>query len=146
MKAVVINSVKTVLVSAVMMMAVSAGASSAFYEVDVRGLPGLDIHGGSTVWQPQPLYPRMALRRGLGGKVLVEYTINEQGKAENIVIVESSPRGFFDNATIRALENATFGVAYNEGKPEQVAGVKKRFIYTIERDSQDKPQLQVSVE
>ena len=115
--------------------AATAQAYNGLYEVEVTGLQGLNILEGSTVWQPSPVYPSMALRRGLEGQVLVEYTISADGKAENIRILEASPRGFFNNVTINSLKHATFGVSYQDGVAVPVTGVKKRFIFRIEEDS-----------
>jgi|SRR5690606_2576798 protein TonB len=136
---------KVLLSTALLLSAAGANAGNGLYEVDVSGLPGLTIKEGATLWQPTPLYPRMALRRGLEGKVLVEYSVNPQGKAENIRILQSSPRGFFDKATVRALESASFGVAYQDGQAAVADGLKKRFIYRIETDASGQERLQVSV-
>ena len=122
------------LISGLVFGASAAQAYNGLYEVEVTGLQGLNILEGTTVWQPSPIYPSMALRRGLEGQVLVEYTINEQGKAQDIRILDAQPRGFFNNVTVNALENATFGVAYDAGEPVAVEGIKKRFIYLIEED------------
>lgn len=142
---------KKLLVCAGLLFGTTLGSTAALahnglYEVEVTGLQGLSILEGSTVWQPTPVYPSMALRRGLEGEVLVEYTINANGKAENIKILEASPRGFFNNATINALETASFGVAYQEGTAVNVQGVKKRFVYKIETDESGKSRAIASVE
>lgn len=126
--------------------AVAAQAHNGLYEVEVTGLQGLSILEGATVWQPTPVYPSMALRRGLEGNVLVEYTINANGKAENIKILEASPRGFFNNATVSALEGASFGVAYQDGAAVNVKGVKKRFVYKIEQGTNGQSRAVASVE
>lgn len=130
---------RTLLIGSILMVAGGVHASP-FYEVETRGLAGLDIESGKTLWQPAPAYPKMALRRDLEGEVTVEYSIDARGRAENINILESSPRGFFDGATVRALESASFGRAYEAGEPVAVHGLKKRFIYRIERvdDSSDR--------
>lgn len=126
---------KLLLSTGLLMAAAASHAGSGMYEVEVSGLQGLNILEGSTVWQPEPLYPSLALRRGLEGEVLVEYSINASGKAENIRILDAAPRGFFNNATIGALESATFAPTYEEGQAVAVAGIKKRFIYRIEREA-----------
>ena len=135
----------TVLIAAGLLISSVAGASSALYEVEVTGLQGLSINEGATVWQPAPTYPSLALRRRVEGSVLVEYSINAHGQAENIVVLESSPRGFFDNSTIRALEGSTFGVSYLQGEPAKVDSIKKRFVYKIEYADGDSNNLQASV-
>ena len=128
------NTFKKCLTCAGLVFAAAGAQASGLYEVEVTGLQGLKILEGSTVWQPQPYYPSMALRRGLEGEVLVQYNINAQGKAEAIRILDARPLGFFNNATVDALESAYFGVSYDQGQAVTVEGVKKRFIYKIERD------------
>lgn len=123
------------------LIAGAAQASDAFYDIEVTGLPGLAMEPGKTVWQPEPVYPRMALRRGLTGEVLVSYDVNAQGQAENIRIQESSPRGFFDNATVRLLENTTFSRGYDNGEATTISGFTKRFIYDIVRDDSNDMRL-----
>ncbi len=126
---------KLLLTGSLVLGASAAHAGSGLYEVEVFGLQGLNIMEGATVWQPEPAYPRMALRRRLEGEVLVRYSISSRGKAENIQILDSSPRGFFNNATVRTLKDATFGVTYREGEAVPLDGVTKRFIYKIEEES-----------
>lgn len=123
------------------LMAGGVQAGDAFYDIEVTGLSGLTMAPGKTVWQPEPVYPKMALRRGLAGEVLVSYDVNAQGKAENIRILESSPRGFFDNATVRLLENTTFSRGYDNGEAATVTGFTRRFIYDIVREDRREIQL-----
>lgn len=141
------KTITAMIVSGSLLLGVSAAqAGDALYDIEVTGLQGMSINKGATVWQPEPVYPKMALRRGLTGKVLVEYDINDQGKAENIVILESSPRGFFNNATVRILEGTTFARSYDQGEAATLNGVKKRFVYEIVRDQQNGEQLALSIQ
>lgn len=141
------KNITAMIVSASLLMGMSAvQAGDALYDIEVTGLQGMSINKGATVWQPEPVYPKMALRRGLTGEVLVEYDINEQGKAENIVILDASPRGFFNNATVRTLENTTFARNYEQGETAVLSGVKKRFVYQIVRDEQHGDQLALSIQ
>ena len=128
-----------------MAMAATALAGNGLYEIEVASQADQGMYDGRTIWQPEPLYPKLAMRRGLGGEVLVAYDVNENGKAENIRVLDASPKGFFNGATVRALENATFGVAYSDGAPATSHGVQKRFIYAIEYADGDKANYQVSV-
>lgn len=139
----IVNTV--ILSSALLAASGTAVAGNAFYDVEVTGLKGLDIKSGETIFQPEPVYPKLALRRALTGQVLVQYSIDAQGKADNIVILESSPRGFFDSATARNLRAATFGRTFEEGTSVPVHGLKKRFIYDIVRDSDDRSTMEVSI-
>jgi len=136
----------TCLVTGALLLAgATAQAGSSMYDIEVKGLQGISLGQGEMVFQPAPVYPRMALRRGLTGEVLVQYSVNAEGKADNIEILKSSPRGFFDGATVRILEGTTFSRAYDAGEPASTDGLKKRFIYEIVRDEAGKPQLALNI-
>lgn len=74
-----------------------------------------------------PQYPRDAYRRRQEGFVVVEFTINAQGRTENISVVEADPRGAFDNAARRAVAGWTFKPALQNGSP-----VSQRIRHTLE--------------
>lgn len=50
-----------------------------------------------------PEYPSGARRRGVEGWVELEYTVNEEGKVEDISIADAQPRNTFERAAINAL-------------------------------------------
>lgn len=52
---------------------------------------------------PAPEYPREAARAGVEGHVVVEFTINIQGRTEDIDILSAEPRGMFERAAQRAV-------------------------------------------
>lgn len=64
---------------------------------------------------PAPEYPRAAAVAGVEGKVLVEFTINAQGRTEDIDILSAEPRGMFERAAQRAVADWRF-------QPYQVNG------------------------
>lgn len=74
-----------------------------------------------------PMYPRDALRRRQEGFVVVEFTINAEGRTENIEVVESEPRGAFDVEARRAVGRWTFKPALQNGQP-----VPQRIRHTLE--------------
>jgi TonB family protein len=137
---------KKILLTAGLIVAASgAVASNGLYEEGIVGLGGLNVVGSSTAPQPVSLYPKLALRRGVEGTVQVEYNVNAAGKVENIQVISSSPKNFFVNATVRTLKSATFGVAYENGVPVPITGVKKQFSYKIERGSEGNSQPLVAI-
>lgn len=76
-------------------------------------------------------YPRTALRRGLTGEVLVEYSVNEQGRAEDIRILDSGSR-VFESAAIRAVRESIYmPVVEQDGNPVKVSGVQRRFVFDL---------------
>lgn len=64
----------------------------------------------------QPYYPHSALLFCISGEVKAQFTINDQGRPENIRIVESKPEGIFDRATTEAIKQWRFTPACREGE------------------------------
>ena len=50
-----------------------------------------------------PEYPRAALRRGVEGSVLLEFSVDREGNVVSPRVIESRPRGVFDAAALEAL-------------------------------------------
>jgi protein TonB len=79
--------------------------------------------------QIPPVYPARAERLHIGGMVILEFTINELGKAENPTIVKSEPPKIFDQSAIQAILNWRFKPKLENGKP--VARLaRQRFDFT----------------
>ena len=57
-----------------------------------------------------PIYPFKARRQRLEGHVRLEFSVNESGKAENIVVVDAQPADIFEKSAISALEKWRFKV------------------------------------
>ena len=64
-------------------------------------------------------YPSAAKRKGITGVVKVEYIVNENGRVEQINIVDSPDR-ILSNATEDVLERARFQPAEKSGRPVKV--------------------------
>src|SRR6185437_2493140 len=52
----------------------------------------------------QPVYPPMALMRGMEGQVVIEFGLADDGSLRNVHVVQSEPAGIFDQAAIRAMQ------------------------------------------
>ncbi len=63
-----------------------------------------------------PIYPMGARKRGIEGWVRVRFIVNEEGRVQNIKIVESHPQAVFDRSVSRCVSAWRF-------KPGTVAGV-----------------------
>ena len=62
-----------------------------------------------------PIYPQRAVRRGITGRVKVEFTVAVDGSTRDIEVVESSSGGVFARASIRAISEWRY-------EPRQVRG------------------------
>lgn len=71
-----------------------------------------------------PRYPMSAARRGIQGCVTVEFTVDENGRAKDFLVVQSTPEGIFDEATITAIEQWQFVPRKERGVTVAVPGVR----------------------
>jgi periplasmic protein TonB len=78
--------------------------------IDTAGaMTGLSISAGSDrdiqpLVRIPPEFPPRALSRGTEGWVTLQFTITETGSVADIVVVDASPKGVFDDAAIKALQ------------------------------------------
>ena len=101
-------------------------------EVDA-GISG----GGDSEYLPivkvQPNYPQRALRRGIEGYVVVEFTVNKQGGVENPRVVEADPEGVFNQAAMDAARKFKYRPKTVGGEPVEVAGVRNIIRFEMEK-------------
>lgn len=85
----------------------------------------------------QPVYPRRALEKQVSGYTLVEYTINEKGRTENVKVVDSEPNRVFDRASEQAISRTVYDA---EDVANSDAGKYYRlYVYELEQtDARDK--------
>ncbi len=73
-----------------------------------------------TVKEIEPVYPDLARRGGVEGRVLVEVIIGFDGKVESAKIVGAEPEGFFEDAALAAAKQWVFTPAKQRDKPVRV--------------------------
>ena len=80
-----------------------------------------------------PFYPTRALGRGLEGSVILEYTVNTEGRAIDIKVVDTS-NTIFDSAAIRAVEKFVYEPSINldTGLPIDAPGVMHAITFALE--------------
>ena len=80
-----------------------------------------------------PIYPRKASIDGIEGVVILEYTINNKGKTEDIIVLESSD-DLFNNAAIKAVSKFTYepSININTGLAISTPGVKHAISFRLE--------------
>lgn len=64
----------------------------------------------------KPIYPAAARRANISGYVKLEFTVDLNGRAVDIVIIESKPKKIFDSSAFSAAENWRFIPAYKSGQ------------------------------
>jgi len=80
-----------------------------------------DITFGSAIGpfyhhQVMPVYPRIARKMGIEGKVLLRLTIDEMGKLVNVEVLEDPGYGFAE-AAVKAVRRSSYVPAYRAGNP-----------------------------
>ena len=102
--------------------------------VDTAGaLQGLTLSAGSDrdvvpLVRIPPEYPPRAQSRGQEGWVQIQFTITETGSVTDAIVVDSSPKGVFDDAAIKAI----LRWKYNP-KVEGAVAVARKGVQTILR-------------
>jgi periplasmic protein TonB len=64
----------------------------------------------------EPVYPPRALRAGIEGNVIAEFTINTDGSVKDVEIVNADPPDIFDRSVITAIKKWRFVPEYAGGK------------------------------
>ncbi|WP_425056894.1 energy transducer TonB [Pseudomonas abyssi] len=62
-----------------------------------------------------PEYPRRALAAGIEGQVTLQFTVNAEGRVENIRILSAEPPGVFERAARRAVSRWRFAPRRENG-------------------------------
>ena len=68
-----------------------------------------------------PEYPSSARERGIEGQVVLSIKVSEDGRVEQVRVVDSEPRGVFDTVAIAAVNDWTFDPAKYQGKAVAVS-------------------------
>ena len=79
----------------------------------------------------QPTYPAAQSSRGIEGYVTVMFDVLPDGTVSNIVVLESSSRGF-ERSAIQAASRFRYKARVVDGIPQTSTGVRYRFTYEID--------------
>lgn len=80
-----------------------------------------------------PIYPRRAQTRGISGYCIVEYVVTRTGSIRDPIVIDCSPQGVFESASVRAAEKFKYKPRVVDGEPIEVAGVQNKFTYELEQ-------------
>jgi protein TonB len=70
--------------------------------------------------QVQPQYPELARKAGQEGAVIVEVVIGTNGEVDTAYVVQSRPKGVFDDVAVQAAYKWKFSPAFQRDKPVRV--------------------------
>ena len=80
-----------------------------------------------------PQYPARALRRGIEGYVILEYTVTKHGSVKEPIIIEAEPKNIFDKAAINSTLKYKYKPRVIVGEPIEVSGVQTKIIFELEK-------------
>jgi periplasmic protein TonB len=106
--------------------------------IDTAGaMTGLSLSAGSDrdvvpLVRINPDYPQRALSRGIEGWVQVQFTISETGSVLDPVVVDSSPKGMFDDAALKAIARWRYNPKVENGVGVQRVGLQTIIRFTLE--------------
>jgi protein TonB len=80
-----------------------------------------------------PDYPPRAQNRGIEGWVLIEFTITAAGTVRDARVIDASPRGYFEEAALKAIGRWRYNPKVQEGVAVERVGVRVRLSFNMER-------------
>ncbi len=86
----------------------------------------------AAVVEIQPEYPRWAIRKGIEGYVLVEFTVTRSGSTRDIKVLDAYPADTFNRSAIRAAGKSRFKPRVVDGSPVEVMGMQKKYTFRLD--------------
>jgi protein TonB len=117
---------------------VDANVVSLAPTIDTAGaMTGINMSAGADrdvvpLVRINPDYPQRALSRGLEGWVQVQFTISETGAVIDPIVVDSMPKGIFDDAAIKAVSRWRYNPKVEGAVAVQRVGVQTIIRFTLE--------------
>lgn len=117
---------------------VEANMVSLAPQIDTAGaMSGLSLSAGADrdvvpLVRINPDYPQRALSRGLEGWVQVQFTISETGAVIDPIVIDSSPKGIFDDAAVKAVSRWRYNPKIEGAVAVQRVGVQTIIRFTLE--------------
>jgi protein TonB len=101
---------------------------------DVRGRAEFTLADGDVLalTRVAPQYPAVALRQGLEGHVIVEFTVLRTGAVADIAVVEST-HSVFERAAIEAAGKFRYKPRVVDGETIAVPGVRTKLTFQLEK-------------
>jgi len=79
-----------------------------------------------------PVYPYHAQLNGREGYVILEFTVDADGRVRDPIVIEDSPQGLFDDAAIDAALQFRYVPRVVDGKRVPVSGGRNRMTFELE--------------
>ena len=80
-----------------------------------------------------PVYPNLAGNSRQEGWVLLQFTVTEAGRLDDVVVVDSSPPGLFETSALEWTSIALFQPRIEQGEAVETEEVQTVVLYVLER-------------
>ncbi|HEU4427282.1 MAG TPA: energy transducer TonB, partial [Myxococcota bacterium] len=80
-----------------------------------------------------PDYPPRAQSRGVEGWVLIQFTITAAGTVRDAKVIDASPKGYFEEAALKAISRWRYNPKVQEGVAVERVGVQVKLSFNMER-------------
>ncbi len=91
----------------------------------------LQTSSAKLIARQQPIYPSKAQRKGIEGRVVVEFDLNEHGKVINPRIIQSTPSSIFNRSVIKAISQYQYEPYSLDGQPIGLHGLQEEFQFKL---------------
>jgi len=84
----------------------------------------------------QPKYPKRAFDEGIGGHIILEFTVSKDGTVaeDTIKVLEAKPEGYFEASVKKAAAQFQYKPKTKDGTPQDTPGVRYRFHFSLGDD------------
>jgi len=117
-----------------------AGDNTANFNMNVDtgvSMGGITVSGGSDrdiipLVRINPDYPRRAQERGVEGWVQFEFTITPAGTVKDVKVIDSEPKGIFEDAATKAILRWKYNPKVEEGRAVERRGIRVVLRFDLE--------------
>ena len=89
---------------------------------EVREAPVVEQKSTPFACKQPPQFPVSAIRKKIEGWVIVEYSLDNEGYPLDMVVFDSSPKGYFEKSAIKSMSSCRF-----KAPSEVVLGERLKF-------------------
>lgn len=113
-----------------------AVAAPKFGKIEGAANLGAGINAGSNqqampLYRVEPRYPARALKQGAEGYVVLQFTIDTQGRPSDISVLEAKPRRLFERDAMRALRKWKYQAKVIDGQAVEQPGQTVKLEFKI---------------
>lgn len=93
--------------------------SDALIKQEYRPTPSNDKNTAKPLQVKQPCFPAKAVRQKAEGWVQLEFSLDNKGRPKQIISLDDSPRGVFQNCALSSLKHWIFEVPATHEKEDR---------------------------